>query len=206
MSEQQNQISVLAGALTTHQRHFGKMSTEGRQWVIQNTEAAIGLFADAVKNRAGKVEEKLLERLSAIIAIPIVMQFVATEKFRPGKTIDGIKVAWLGDNFREHLLSKVESDEVAAEEFAMSKLLKNSRDPAIITALGGEEKVEISLGQFWEFLKTADQNFWYVAYIRDTDDVLWAADAGWYSDGLRVEARSLGSPRVWRAGARFLSR
>lgn len=206
MSEQQNQISKLAGALTEHQRHFSKMSTENRQWVIQNTEAAIGLFSDAVMNRVGKVVEKLLERLSVAIALPAVKQFAAAEKFRPGKTIDGIKVGWLGDNFKEHLLPKIESDEVAAEELAVNKLLKNSRDPAIITALGGEETVEVSLGQFWEFLKTADQKFWYVAYIRDTENVLWAVSADWVGGGLNVVASSLGSPGGWIAGSRFLSR
>ncbi len=51
MSEQQKQISKLAGALTEHQRHFGEMPIEDRQWVIQNTKDAIILFAEAVKNR-----------------------------------------------------------------------------------------------------------------------------------------------------------
>lgn len=66
MSEQQNQISVLAGALTTHQRHFGKMSTDDRQWAIQNTEAAISLFAEAVKNRAAPTEAKPIPLFSVI--------------------------------------------------------------------------------------------------------------------------------------------
>ncbi len=152
------------------------------------------------------VAKKLLERLSGAVNIPAVKQFIATEKFRPGKTIDGIKISWLGDNFKEHFLPKVEKDEVAAEELVVNKLLQNSRDPAIITALGGEEKVEIRLGQFWEFLKTADQKFWYVAYIRDTEDVLWAVSAYWDSDGLSVEAFSFDDPGDWGADDRFLSR
>ena len=153
-----------------------------------------------------KAVKKLLERLPMVTALTAVTQFVAAEKFCPGKTIDGIKIGWLGDNFKDHFLSKVESGEVAAEELAVNKLLKNSRDPAIITALGGEEKVEISLGQFWGFLKTADQKFWYVAYIRDTDDVLWAVGARWHGDGLSVAANSLDSPGEWGAVSRFLSR
>ncbi len=149
--------------------------------------------------------KKLLERLPITIALPVVAQFVAAEKFRPGETIDGIKVGWLGDNFKEHLLPKTESA-VVAEELVLNKLLKNSRDPAIITALGGEEKVEVGLGQFWEFLKTADQNLWYVAYIRDTEDVLWAVRASWDGGGLSVGAGSLVNPRGWRTDRRFLSR
>jgi hypothetical protein len=204
MSEQQ--ISKLAGTLVEHQRHFTRMPKEDRQWVIQNAEAAIGLFADAVKNRIAVAVNKLLERLSGAINIPVVRQFVATEKFRPGKTIDCIKVGWLGDNFKKNFLPKVEKHEVAAEELATNKLLQNSLDPAIITALGGEEKVEVSLGQFWEFLKMADQKFWYVAYIRDTEDVLWAVSARWHGGGLGVGANSLGRPAGWSAARRFLSR
>lgn len=150
------------------------------------------------------VEKKLLEMVMTV-KMAGVTSFVAAEKFRLGKTIDGIKVGYLGDNFKYHFSTKVES-EVMAEELAVNKLLKNSRDPAIITALGGEEKVEVSLGQFWVFLKTADQDSWYVAYIRDTDNVLWAVNARWGSDGLRVEAYSLDDPLGWDAGRRFLSR
>jgi len=203
MSEQQ--ISKLASALVEHQNAFGSMSTDNRQWVIQNTKEAIALFAEAVKNRVGNVVQKLFEFVTTI-HVAGVASFVAAKKFRPGKTIDGIKVGWLGDNFKEHFLPKVEKNSIAAEELIVNKLLKNSRDPVIITALGGEEKVEISLGQFWNFLKTADQQFWYVVYIRDTDDVLWAVLAYWSGGGLYVGARSLDSPRGWCAGYRFLSR
>ena len=51
MSEQRKQISKLAAALVEYQDNFGSMSTADRQWAIQNTKEAIGLFAKAVKNR-----------------------------------------------------------------------------------------------------------------------------------------------------------
>src|SRR3989344_5658306 len=97
MSERQ--ISELAGALTRHQHHFGKMSTDDRQWVIQNTEAAIGLFADAVKNRAATEVKKRLKFIRPV-SLSAIPEFIAADKFREGKTIDGIKVAWLGKNFK----------------------------------------------------------------------------------------------------------
>ncbi len=49
MSEQQ--IAKLAGSITEHQSNLSAMSVEDRQWAIQNTTLAIGLFADAVKSR-----------------------------------------------------------------------------------------------------------------------------------------------------------
>ncbi len=204
MSEQQKQISKLAGALTEHQDNFGAWSTENRQWVIQNTVAAISLFAEAVKNRAG-VEVKKLLKFIRPVSLPAIPKFVASEKFREGETIDGIKVAWLGSNFKTHFLKKVEKP-VPALEMREHELAVPSRDPAIITELGGEEQVETTLGQFWEFLKTADQKFWYVRHIRDVNGVLWAVGGDWRDDGLGVGAYSLGRPDGWSTGGRFLSR
>lgn len=149
--------------------------------------------------------KKLLEFVKTI-SLPAIGTFVVADKLRVGETIDGIKVGWLGDNIKKHFLPKTEKNTVAAEELKLSKLLKGSRDPAIITEFGGEEKVEVSFGQYWEFLKTADQSLWYVAYIRDTDDVLWAVYGFWHDGGLYVEAYSLDNPHAWDADDRFLSR
>jgi hypothetical protein len=151
------------------------------------------------------VVKGLLEQIGTA-AIPSIAPFTAAEKFRIGETIDGITVGWLGDNFKEHFLQKIETGEVATETLAINKLQKRAKDPAIITALGGEEKVEISLGQFWEYLKTANRNLWHVAYIRDDKSVLWAVNALCYGGKLDVEAHSLGDPGGWYAGNQFLSR
>lgn len=206
MSEQQsgNQISMLAGKLTEFQRHFGEMSTDDRQWVIQNTGAAIGLFVDAVKNRIAKAVDTLFEFIETRM-LPAIGKFVIAEKLRVGETVDGIMVGWIGDNIKNHFLGKKEKA-VKAAEVRESKLLKAKRDPAIIAELGGDEKAEITFGQFWEFLKTVDRSLWYVSYIRDTNDVLWAVDASWSSGGLYIGADSVDFPGSWRPGSRFVSR
>src|SRR3989338_4608008 len=105
MSEQQ--ISKLVGALTEHQRHFGKMPTDDRQWVIQNTEAAIILFADVVKNR-GRIEvKKLLERLSVTIALPVVKEFTVKDNFVVNVSNKAmVKISGLGDNLETHFLPR----------------------------------------------------------------------------------------------------
>jgi hypothetical protein len=54
MSEKQevpNQVGKMLGQLVEHQTHFMVMPTADREWVIRNPQAAIGLFAEAVKNR-----------------------------------------------------------------------------------------------------------------------------------------------------------
>lgn len=204
MSEQQPQVSKMAGALVEHQRAFEVMPTDDRQWVIMNTVHAIELFAGAVKNRAGVGVKKLLKFVHSI-SLPAISKFVAAEKFREDETVDGIKVGWLGSNFKTNFLKKVEKS-VPALEMREHELVVRSRDPAIITELGGEENVETTLGQFWEFLKTADQALVHVRHIRDVNGVLWAVHGYWNVDGLYVEANPLGNPLVWDSGRRFLSR
>ena len=182
MSERQ--ISELAGALTRHQHHFGQMPTDDRQWIIQNTEAAIGLFAAAVKNRVVAPVKQLLERLSASVAVPAVKDFTAKEHFVVDTSKKAkVKISYLGNNLKKNFLPKVESDEVAAEELAINKLLEYAYDPAIITALGGEAKVEISLGQFFAaFAKQPNgekgalltNGYANIGYVRDIEGVLWA--------------------------------
>ena len=206
----------LAGALTRHQHHFGQMPTDDRQWIIQNTEAAIGLFAAAVKNRVVAPVKQLLERLSASVAVPAVKDFTAKEHFVVDTSKKAkVKISYLGNNLKKNFLPKVESDEVAAEELAINKLLEYAYDPAIITALGGEAKVEISLGQFFAaFAKQPNgekgalltNGYANIGYVRDIEGVLWAVTASWLGDGWLFEANPLGNPGRWGVGDRFLSR
>ncbi len=164
------------------------------------------------------VAKKLLERLSTTIAIPAITLFTASEHLIVDTSKKAkVKISYLGYNMRQYFLPKVESDEVAAEEFAINKLLENSFDPAIITALGGEAKVEITLGQFFAvFAKQPNgekgalltNGYANVGYIRDINGVLWAVrgycrghDLGW-----RFEADPLDDPGRWGVGRQFLSR
>lgn len=53
------QIPQLLGTLVIHQRHFTGLSTEDAQWAIKNTEAAIGLCCEAIKNRPQEAEPEV---------------------------------------------------------------------------------------------------------------------------------------------------
>jgi len=194
----------------------GRINTDTAQGWIGNSEALDRLVEqllpqveepsapNAVENQAEAKAKKLL-RFIRPVSLPAIGKFAAAEKFRPGETIDGIKVAWIGENLEANFREKVEPA-VPALEMREHELVISARDPAIITELGGEEQVETTLGQFWEFLKTADQTLWHVRHIRDVNGVLWAVGARWFGGGLRVEADSLDFPCEWDAGIRFLSR
>jgi hypothetical protein len=215
MAEQQK-CKKLAAVIVEHQDHFAAMSSDDCQWAIQNPKDAIAIFADAVKNRTAPAEKKLLERLLATVAIPGVTSFTAKEHFVLDTSKKAaVKISYLGDNFKKHFLSKVEKSEVAAEELAINNLLEYAHDPAIITSLGGEAKVEISLGQFFAaFAKQAKgedgpllTNGWAnVGYIRDINGVLWAVFGLWDVVGWSFEAPPLDNPFRWRDGYRFLAR
>ncbi|MCX6787004.1 MAG: hypothetical protein NTY93_00530 [Candidatus Kaiserbacteria bacterium] len=213
MSEQQKQCSKLAGALTEHQHHFGAMSTEDRQWAIQNTVAAITLFAEAVKNRATIEVKKLLQFLFNFTA-EAVEEFNAKEKFVEGKTVDGVSIYWLGENFKKNFCNKIEKN-VAKTELKIHKLLEAARnlskddEPGIIPELGG--KHETKLAQFFQILayKQQKKDFtWVIAYIYDENGNLWTVGADWYSGrgGWFIGADSVDHPFRWDAGDQFVSR
>lgn len=204
MAEQQN--SKLAGVLVEHQRHFSALSTEDAQWTIQNTVDAIAIFCDAVKNRAMKVTEKLLESVASF-KVPGAKEFVAKKRFVVDTSENArVRISWLGGNFNAKFLPKTERNIVEAE-LKLSKLRTASLDPPIITEMG--ERAEISLCDFYETLahKQAIRDFtWVVGYVRDIEGILWAVSAFWYDDGWGVEAYSVGNPDGWHAGGEFVSR
>lgn len=144
--------------------------------------------------------------------LPAIPKFVTAEKFRPGETIDGIKIAWLGDNFKKQYLPLTE-DPIGATEILESNLLRaanelpqSPEEPGIIAELGGTKVAVSRMGQFWEILKTADQSLWYAIFAYDIENVLGVVNADWYSDGLCVNAYPLGDRYDFGAGSRFLSR
>ena len=192
-----------------------------------------GVSVEALLNKLGGVEgakrflrdelviseavaKKLLERLSTTIAVPAMTQFIAADNFVVDTSKSALmKISYLGDNFKANFLQKVESDEVAAEELVINKLLENSFDPAIIIALGGEAKVEISLGQFFAaFAKQPKgedgplltNRYANVGYIRGSNGVLCAVGGRWRVGGWSFGADSLDRRDRWSDGYQFLSR
>jgi hypothetical protein len=162
------------------------------------------------------IAKGLFERLATTIAIPTVASFTSSGFFIIDTSKKAtVKISRLGDNFKKHFLPKVEKNEVAAEDLAINKLLEYAYDPAIITALGGEAKVEITLGQFFSaFAKQPNgeagplltNGYANVGYIRDIEGVLWAVDGFWDGGGWDFEASPLDRPDGWLDVNQFLSR
>ena len=146
---------------------------------------------------------ELLEYLSPV-ALPALARFSVLETFREGETIDGITIGWVGEDFLAHLFDKIE-DPVPAIELHLHKLRKSVSDRPIMALLGEESGVEITAGQFWENLKTANHTHWYVGYVRGKGGLLRGVHAGWMFGGLHVESGPLNRSHGWGVGNRFLA-
>lgn len=164
---------------------------------------------------AGSIEVVVKKILTLVTTVRIAAggRFVVAEKFRIGET-DGVKIAWLGDNVKTNFLDKIEEN-VKAAELKIHRLEQDSLDAPIIAELG--DVAETTLADFWELLKKQGlgqkgglltNGYANIAYIRDTNDGLWAVRARWRADdgGWSVEARSVADPDGWFAGNQVVSR
>lgn len=207
MTEQQ--IPKLAGKLVEHQNFFEALSTEDAQWAIQNTQEAIALSVNAITNRVKEAANKLLKFITTFTA-PATKKFVAADHFVEGKEIDGVKVAWMSDNFKNLFLPKVETD-IESVTIRVHELSRNSKDLGIRTEVG-EDNEEIKLAHLLAGMKAHeadDENKvgkWLIGYIIGVDGNLWAVRADRHGDGWGLSAFSVEYPNPWSAGVQVLSR
>ncbi len=147
MSEQQ--IAKLAGSIIEFQRFFRSMPEEDRQWVIQNTKDAIGIFIGAIKNREEAPLRKLFVPVEVVI--PKVYGFVAAEHFVVDTSPSAkVKISELGGLFQASFLPKIEGGRINPEVLAVNKLKGDNYDcNRLLPLIGGRKRVEITLGQFF---------------------------------------------------------
>lgn len=200
MSEQQ--ISKLAGALTEHQDYFSVMSTEDRQWAIQNTKDAITLFAEAVKTRV-KVEVKKLLRFREEFSVgPLKKRFVPDEFFKTRKGL------YLWNDMQRVLKNASPVESAGAGKLCSFDLTRNAYDRNIKAELPERHEVELwQIAELIEAQKNGEEgrlltngyaNIFYVAGCAVRVD--WpSAYREW-----RVNGWGLGG-LYWRAGRRVFS-
>lgn len=156
---------------------------------------------------------KLLQFVTTV-SVAALESFNATDHFKVDTKKAAVRIAWIGDNFKQHFGHKVEGASKVAE-LKMSKLTRASLDAPIITELG--DACEITLGQFFALLSKQGKgesgplltNGWAnIAYIRDDDGILWAVRARWRAGGggWDVGANSVEYPDGWSDGGQVVSR
>ena len=124
MTEQQ--IPQLAGALVTFQRHFAALPTEDAQWAIQNTEAAISLFVEAVKKRR---KEGVISPAAPAIIKPVSTIIKPQRPFVPAEIFGDGWMTWLGPEGGNGLEGEEERD---PRSFALQELEPSLIEPTII--------------------------------------------------------------------------
>ena len=165
-----------------------------------------------LRDALGRIPQtvSVLLKLVATVSLPAIAAFSAEDHFQVGES-EGVKIGWLGDNFKRVFASKVEQN-VAEATLKIHQLLKGSLDAPIIAELGGEEKVVITLGQMFHFLKLQghpNTGIRFIFYIHDQEeDVLWAVSCRWdsYYADWGVSADPITGPHGWDAGYRIVSR
>lgn len=142
--------------------------------------------------------------------VPAISRFVVAKNFVLAKK--PVKIGWLGNNFKEWFLKKVEMP-VSGATLRYMKLVEPSVDGPILTELGNN--AETTLAQIFSLMKRQPNGeegilltngYANIFYVRDTNNILRAVHVYWYEDAWYVYAYSVEHPYRWIAGYRVFSR
>lgn len=166
-----------------------------------------------------KVAKAVASVLLALVATTSVaattMPFIAKDRFVINTKANAkVKICGLGDNFKMHLLEKVE-EPFSGSELHVHRLVKNSKDKPVIDELGGEAKAETTLTEMFALMEIQGRGqkgvlltngFGNIFYIRDVNGLLWAVDCGWGGGGWGCGANSVEGRYDWDTGRQVISR
>jgi hypothetical protein len=160
---------------------------------------------------------EILQKIDEI-SFPGTDRFIASENFVINTSEDAsVKISYLGKNFPLWFLDKIESN-ILLSTLRYSKLMKSTDDPEIISAIGGEEKLGVTLAEMFYLMSKQPKgeegillndgrvNFFYVrdaSNILRTIRLLWQ-DGGWGIHAIRP-LDVLNLPK-WPEGSQVFSR
>lgn len=209
------QTSTLLGRFVEHQTSFNSLPSVDAQWVIQNPKDAAALCVTAIRNRPKKTAPERAYKVLRPVVTPKPTEpcpFKADEAFF-SKT-SGVKmVPHHGTDFTSWFTGKVEED-VPTGDLVSFTLTQSAYDNEIIADLGGEEKVETTLGEIWWLMQRQangedgallTNGYANIFYVRDNTGMLRAVGVYWGDDGWDAHAYVLDGYR-WRDGRQVFSR
>ena len=172
-----------------------------------------GLIDEFVQMVVKRGQPALLE-LVGTVTLPELPEFSACDRFviDTGHKAE-VKISYLGDNFKEWFLKKIE-EPIDATTLRYANLTKSSVDAPIRAEIGSEFE-ETTLAQIWSLMESQKNGEDGVLlnnecantfYVRDVNGTLRAVDVHWDVDGWDVDAVSVGHPIAWDAGDRVFSR
>ncbi len=200
MPEQLPQVSKLAGVLTEHQRYFEALSSENRQWAINNPKDAILLFAKAVEGRAMQ-KNSILRLLSAGTTITLAPCDGTQTLAQAKKTFP----SGIDSDFKN---CKLDKQGLATEETSVQvyELAKNATFAQMLGSLGADldklcltqHQIKVFCEQHSNWLHTDGYGTFF---LFKEDEQFFVAGVGVDSGGLYVYVRRFfEDDYVWRAG------
>ncbi len=128
-----------------------------------------------------QVEEKPLLELVETIKVPAVKKFVASEKFIVGKTIDGVRISYIGGDFNEIFLDKIEQH-IPEVELRVRRQTRTFSRENPTGGIPGIKKICVDLATFWEFLKVKSENYetgkftFWIPPCNNCEKILWKVE------------------------------
>lgn len=184
-----------------------EMSSDIMQGWIDNPRGLQKFLSGLCPTAEASVQVQLLRKVASVVVS-------GPKKFVVKNALKDANVGWTGDNFKKFFLGNVEED-VADATVAIHRLEQSSLDAPIMAQLA--DRTEINLAHLLELLKKQSKGedgvlltngSANVAYIKGSDDNVWAVSAYWDS-GSRDWGLGVGSvedPFRWNAGSQILSR
>lgn len=155
----------------------------------------------------------LLKRVTTV-ATPDIKRFVAADVLgSTGVNKDGVKIAYLGDNFKRVFSNLVERD-VPAGELAVDRLEHYATTLDIASTIPEAKRV-VTMGQIYWLVRDQELNgsgpilingWANLGLAYGNDGNVWLVDAYRYGVGWYFDANPLDSPDSWCDGNQVLSR
>jgi len=149
---------------------------------------------------------QVLEKVGKV-AFPGAKKFVASDKFTEPKF-------WLSEAFKTWMLPKVEKG-VKPSTLAYGKIIQALIDEAIIRALGGIKKAEISLAEIFylmSFQPNGDEGVLLtngranIFYVKDVKGILRIVGVGWRHGQWNLYTNQTSIQHGWGVEGRAFSR
>lgn len=138
------------------------------------------------------------------IAAPVIIR----DFFKRNRSV---RIATVFTEFKNRFFDKTEQP-IAEVTYRNYTLLNNSPDAPIIAELGGENKVEGTIGAIIAFLQRQPKGeagflqtngYANIFYVRDKAGMLCAVRTGWATDGWVLDAISVADPTAWNGEHRI---
>jgi len=185
------------------------LGESGQEWLVE-----LKRFLRKENCWTDEIVKTILEFVGTVAVTLTAGKFIAKDNFVVNVNKNArVKISYLGDNFRENFLGKIENL-VGDISLAYHNLKESSRDIPIISELGGEELVETVLGVVFSLMcqqpngedgVLLNNGYANIFYVRDKSRVLWTVRVRWIGGGWFVDAGSVGYPYGWGGGGRVFS-